>query len=362
MASQRPEEICFGIQFGKPLSVVEAGRGSTAAEGSPPPWSYCAAVAFALTLAAGAAPFAARKHGVRNRMASQRLENICFGIQFGKSLRVAEAGRGPMAAEGPPLSRLYRAALAFVLAFAAGYAAGPTVALAGPDALWRIVHDGCAPHFEAGRGPEPCEAVDWNGGVAEGVAILKDLVGVAQMLAIPTRRISGIEDPQMLETGAPPAFADAWKARTLVEARLGGRALPRQAVALAINSQYARSQEQLHVHVDCVRIDVDKALRGYAPTLDDQWRAMTVALNGRTYFARRLLAADLVRAEPLLRLVADGVPDARAHMGAMSLAAVGAEFGGEPGFVLLADVFSLEGGGHAEDVQDHDCAIARTAP
>ena len=49
-------------------------------------------------------------------------------------------------------------------------------------------------------------------------------------------------------------------------------------------------------------------------------------------------------------------------MGAYSLAAIGASFDGEPGFVLLADQFSLEDGGHAEDLQDHDCAIARSTP
>ncbi len=49
-------------------------------------------------------------------------------------------------------------------------------------------------------------------------------------------------------------------------------------------------------------------------------------------------------------------------MGAYSLAAVGATFDNKPGFVLLADQFSLEGGGHAEDVQDHNCAIAGSTP
>ncbi len=233
---------------------------------------------------------------------------------------------------------------------------------ADPNALWRIVHDGCVPHFDAGLGPKPCEALDVNGSASQDVAILKDLVGVAQMLAIPTRKLTGIEDPQMLESGAPPVFADGWKAKTLVEGRLGGRALPREAVALAINSQYARSQEQMHVHVDCVRPDVMKALADYAPSLDETWRPMTVALDGRKYFARRLVSDDLFGQEPLLRLLADGLPEAKAHMGAMSLGVVGAEFDGKPGFVLLADVFSLEGGGHAEDIQDHNCAIARIAP
>jgi CDP-diacylglycerol pyrophosphatase len=147
-----------------------------------------------------------------------------------------------------------------------------------------------------------------------------------QMLAIPTRRITGIEDPQMLAPDAPNVFADAWKAKALLEERLG-RPLPRESVALTINSKWARSQEQLHVHVDCLAKSVAEKLEDYRSALDDRWRAMTVALNGRTYFA-----------------------------------AVGATFGGKPGFILLADSFSLEGGGHAEDLQDHDCAITGSGP
>ena len=230
-------------------------------------------------------------------------------------------------------------------------------ARADPMALWRIVHGACVPHVEAGLGPKPCERVDLDGGVDQGVAVLKDLVGIAQMLAIPTRRITGIEDPQMLAPNAPPVFADAWSAKTLVEARLG-RALPREAVGLAINSKWARSQEQLHVHVDCMAIPVVKALAEYASALDGVWRAMTVPLHGRIYFARRVDSSDLVGVAPL-KLLADGLEGARAHMGAYSLAAVGASFDGKPGFVLLADQFSLEGGGHAEDLEDHKCAIGR---
>jgi CDP-diacylglycerol pyrophosphatase len=233
-------------------------------------------------------------------------------------------------------------------------------ARADPNALWRIVHGECVPHIEAGLGPKPCESVDLEGGVAEGVAILKDLVGVAQMLAIPTRRITGIEDPQMLAPDAPPVFTVAWSAKTLVEARLG-RTLPREAVGLAINSKWARSQDQLHVHVDCVAVPVAKALAEYASALDDQWRAMTVPLQGRVYFARRIDSADLLNVAPL-KLLADGLEGARAQMAAYSLAAIGAAFDGKPGFVLLADQFSLESGGHAEDLEDHDCAIARSAP
>jgi len=242
---------------------------------------------------------------------------------------------------------------------AAGLAFAASAADADPSGLWRIVHESCVPHEEAGQGPKPCQTVELAGGVAQGIAILKDIVGVAQMLAIPTRRIGGIEDPQMLQADAPPVFAEGWKAKALVEARLGGEPLPREAVSLAINSEYARSQNQLHVHLDCAARDVVAALAEYQSALDDQWRAMTVPLRGRIYFARRLISGNLREEEPLLRLLADGLPGARAHMAAMSFAAVGADFDGRPGFVLLADAYSLEGGGHAEDIQDHDCEVAR---
>ena len=231
---------------------------------------------------------------------------------------------------------------------------------ADPNALWRIVHGECVPRFEAGLGPKPCERVDLDGGVDQGVAILKDLVGVSQMLAIPTRRITGIEDPQMLAPERAAGVRRRLGRQEFVEARLG-RTLPRDAVGLAINSQWARSQDQFHVHVDCMAIPVAKALAEYAPSLDGQWRPMTVPLHGRIYFARRVDLADLVDVAPL-KLLADGLEGARANMGAYSLAAVGATFGGKPGFVLLADQFSLEGGGHTEDVEDHDCAIARSTP
>jgi CDP-diacylglycerol pyrophosphatase len=88
---------------------------------------------------------------------------------------------------------------------------------------------------------------------------------------------------------------------------------------------------------------------------------MTVPLQGRVYFARRVDSADLSDVAPL-KLLADGVEGARAQMGAYSLAAIGATLDGKPDFILLADQFSLEGGGHAEDIQDHDCAIAHSTP
>jgi len=240
---------------------------------------------------------------------------------------------------------------------AAGMAYGD--ARADPSALWNIVHGQCVPSEEGGRGPGPCVSVDLSGGERAGVAILKDLRGDAQMLAIPTRRITGIEDPQMLAPDAPNVFAAAWKARKQVEGRLHKR-LPREEAVIAINSEWRRSQNQFHLHVDCIAKNVEGALAEAAPLLDGTWREMGVKLNGRAYLARRLDSADLSDAEPL-KLLAEGVEGATAHMDDYSLAAVGATFDGKPGFILLANRLTADGGGHAEDLQDHGCAIARFA-
>jgi len=225
-------------------------------------------------------------------------------------------------------------------------------------ALWTIVHGQCVAHALAGEAPSPCERIDLTGGEDRGVALLKDRNGVAQYLAIPTRRVAGVEEPLLLAPDAPNYFAFAWAARTAVEAKLG-KALPREQIAIAVNSSFARSQDQLHLHIDCVRPDVVAALADYRDSLDERWRVMTTPLNGRRYWARKLDSADLADAAPF-RLLAEGVEGARAQMGLETLAAVGATFAGKPGFVLLADHAELEAGGHAEDLQDHACAIAQS--
>ena len=148
----------------------------------------------------------------------------------------------------------------------------------------------------------------------------------------------------------------AWAARRFVFEALA-HALPREAIGIAVNSQVTRSQDQLHLHVDRLDRDVLKALAEYRDSIDTTWRVMTVALKGRRYWVRRLDSDDLSSIAPF-RLLADGIEGAATHMGQQSLVAVGSTFQGRPGFVLLADRAELEGGGHGEDLQDHDCKIA----
>ncbi|MDE3177506.1 MAG: CDP-diacylglycerol diphosphatase [Pseudomonadota bacterium] len=224
--------------------------------------------------------------------------------------------------------------------------------------LWEIVHSQCvAAALKSEPLAPPCVEVDLKGGEARGEVILKDRVGVAQLLALPAARVTGIEDPQLLAPDAPLYFAGAWRARADMRRYLAA-APARAGLSIAVNSMVSRSQDQLHLHVDCLTPDVAKVLADYAPYVDGQWRAMTVALNGRKYWARRVDSADLEGIDPF-HILADEMANARGEMGLWSLAAAPMSFGDKPGFVLLADHAELTAGGHAEDLQDHDCALAR---
>lgn len=234
-----------------------------------------------------------------------------------------------------------------------------TFAVRGADrmALWRIVHDKCVVDQKANGAPAPCVLVDMSGGEDNGVAILKDLNGVAQHLAIPTRRLAGMESPELLDPALPNYWRAAWAARSFLNALLP-RELPRDAIGLAINAATRRSQDQLHIHIDCVAPDVREALGAYAPRLSADWHAMPFTLRGRRYWARRLDSVDLSDVAPF-RLLADGVPGANGDMGDETLVVVGATFApAREGFVLLADRADLDAGGHGEDLLDPRCAIA----
>ncbi|MGH7001010.1 MAG: CDP-diacylglycerol diphosphatase [Stellaceae bacterium] len=239
------------------------------------------------------------------------------------------------------------------LLVALAVAAAP--AHADPLALWRIVHDQCVPNQINRHDPSPCTLVD----LARGYVVLKDRVGATQFLALPTARITGIESAVLLAPRAVDYMQDAWSARRFVRAQAPGP-LTRADLSLAVNSIYGRSQNQLHIHVDCLRRDVRDTLAQHRATIGDKWQPFPVKLAGHDYIARRLVVPDLDGVNPF-RTLADQVPEARANMGAYTLIVAGATFGGKPGFILLADHADPARGDFAngESLQDHACAVAR---
>ncbi|WP_216850833.1 CDP-diacylglycerol diphosphatase [Acidisphaera sp. L21] len=237
--------------------------------------------------------------------------------------------------------RLRMAGLVGFAALALLATARLAVYAADPNALWKIVHDRCVPGAATGN-PGPCVVVGPND------AVLKDIVGATQFLLIPTARITGIESPALLDPATPNYFADAWRAHGDVDSRVG-HPMPRDTITLVINPPSARSQEQLHIHIDCIRPDIRDTLK--TQTIGDTWTMLPTPLAGQRYSAIRL-SGDELTANPF-RLVAGTLPGARDAMDRYTLIVVGAE----PGFILLAGRVGPDGQGHGEDVQDHACAL-----
>lgn len=225
-----------------------------------------------------------------------------------------------------------------------------------PDALWQIVHQGCVPNQEQHSNPAPCVSVDLRDGEAHGSAVLKDRNGPYQYLLIPSARITGIESAPLYADGAVNYFAAAWAARHFVEQGVG-HPLPRELLSLAINSRYARSQNQLHIHIDCLKSDVREALRRQLPNIGDDWAPLATPLAGHRFGARRVHDTDLVQNNPL-RLLPVSLRESESERTRLTLVLAGAHFAdGDDGFVLLAGHAALWpfDPGHGEDLQDHAC-------
>jgi CDP-diacylglycerol pyrophosphatase len=249
--------------------------------------------------------------------------------------------------------------LVFGIALAVAGVAGLSRA-ADPSALWHIVNDRCVPHEQQTNEPAPCSVVDLSEGREHGYALLKDINGIAQFLLLPTERISGIESAEILFDDAPNYFNLAWKSHYFVEDRLHHE-LPRDSISLAINSAVGRTQDQLHIHIDCLRADVKAILDAHQAEMMETWTTFPVPLVGHTYRALRVDGDDLEGHNPF-KLLANSSPEVASDMGHHTLVVVGATFpDNTPGFVILDDHADLAAGDHAsgEELQDHTCGGAK---
>jgi CDP-diacylglycerol pyrophosphatase len=199
--------------------------------------------------------------------------------------------------------------------------------------------------------------------------VLKDRRGDTQFLLIPTTRITGIEDPKILESDTPNYFAEAWKNIGFVSTRARAP-LSRDKISLAINAVPGRTQDQLHIHMDCIRPDVRTQLRRLVGGIGRTWAPLPEPVDGHVFNAMHIDGETLGNTNPFRLLAA--VPGAAAEMGRHTLVLVGEDFADAsgttvPGFVLLdgrADegielVLGFRGDG--ESLQDHACILQDTA-
>ena len=178
-------------------------------------------------------------------------------------------------------------------------------------ALWQVVR-ACVANYQSTGSSFPCLAVDLADGIDDGVVVLRPPFGEPDTILAPTRKVVGVEDPWLQSPSAPNYFAAALQARAFVKKPDGSS--PRlDEVALAVNSRFTRTQDQLHIHVGCESRRVRRALADLAPDMQvGEWRRLDSLFPGSQIWVMRTGRSDLGDVAPF-RLAAErlaaGLPD-----------------------------------------------------
>lgn len=218
----------------------------------------------------------------------------------------------------------------------------------GRDGLWRVVHGVCAPVSRVTGLAAPCLAVDHD----KGFATLRAPDDATHIIVTPLEKVAGVESAGLLQQDAPNYWADAWSQRFWV-AQGAGHQLSWGDLGMAINSLPGRSQDQLHIHVDCVDPRLKPALINVGRPRKN-WFELDLRPWAGRYRARLLRPESLD--QNIFRMVAAEIPRARDHMEHETIAVIGFDDAKSGrGFVLL----EAGNGGHAEELLDHRCRLAR---
>ncbi|KAB8310500.1 CDP-diacylglycerol diphosphatase [Erwinia endophytica] len=219
------------------------------------------------------------------------------------------------------------------------------------DALWKIVSQKCVPNQQQNNDPAPCRQVD----LRDGYVVLKDRVGPLQFLLIPVDKITGIESPTLLNPSTPNFFAAAWRARHYMKEKRG-QTIDDSMVALAINSLRGRTQNQMHIHISCLKPDIRQRLNSLDASLTSQWQSEQ--LGDHQYQVRALTRDELINTSPFIR-VANELPGAREEMYKYGIAIASLPDGRKALMVIKRNLLLLNRGS-AEELQDHNCSILKS--
>ena len=265
--------------------------------------------------------------------------------------RQADAHR---ALEDEGLSEVRAAVRLNLLLLCAVMAATPAYAGINPsrDVLW-VALQGCLLAKKATGRSFPCLAVDLGDKDLPGTAVLRAPGQPTHTVVMPTTAVVGVEAPQLQQSAGNSYWKAALAARSYVMDALGGR-LPIESVGLAVNSVGGRSQDQLHIHLDCIKPAVRAALQRHSQRVRSTWSLFPVPLQGSRFFARRIEAAEVDTFNPFTALMQ--LPGRATDLRSTSFAVISPQQpDAQKAFYLLA-YRSPEA--HAEMLLDHGCSAA----
>ena len=200
-------------------------------------------------------------------------------------------------------------------------------------ALWQVVR-ACVADYKLTGAPFPCLEVSISGGEALGNVVLRAPLQDETIL-VPTRRITGVEDPFLQSPEAPNYFDAAWRARTFLKTA-DGRAPERDDIALIVNSIIVRGQDQLHIHIGCLLPYARRSLAAAAPQIPiGGWARIGAVVPHTMFWGYRIRATDLANAEPF-RLVAEAFAGRARSRGDLTIMVAGVRVEGDDQFLILA--------------------------
>lgn len=227
--------------------------------------------------------------------------------------------------------------------------AGPIL----PRTSLRAVVEGCvlAQRFAL---TFPCLRVGAKGTGATPYVVLRVPGSRTHLLVMPAQAIPGLEDPRLQRPPYGSLWAEALATRPLVSEG-AGFAIPNAFIGLAVNADRVRSQDQLHIHVECIRPRYLQSIRAQAAGLGRDGTTTSMIVAGEHFIARRIGREDVERGN-LFALLASGSP-AGAGLSGVGALLVSEEAspqgsGAEDGMLLLAAPRQER---TVEKVLDHGC-------
>ncbi|WP_313571678.1 CDP-diacylglycerol pyrophosphatase [Pantoea piersonii] len=229
------------------------------------------------------------------------------------------------------------------------------------DALWMVAQDLCMTNYHYRHDPAPCQQIYQPQSKEQGFSILQNPRYKYHFILVPNLAMSGIESISLSRAGRTDYFGYAWLMRYRLMSAYGAD-VPDDMLGLAINSAWGRSQNQLHIHLTCLREDVRRQLQAERPYIDEQWRPLPDRLLNHTYYARRVMQPTVMGIYPIA-LVARDFRLSSPELADYGIALIPTTFSGEKGFILLTTRRGWDRGNRAsvESLLDKRCEIL-TAP
>ena len=200
-------------------------------------------------------------------------------------------------------------------------------------ALWQVVR-ACVADYKLTGAPFPCLEVSISDGEARGDVVLRAPL-LHETLLVPTRRITGVEDPSLQSPEAPNYFDAAWRARTFLKAA-DGRAPERDDIALIVNSIIVRGQDQLHIHIGCLLPYARRSIAAAAQRIPmEEWTRVGAVMPHTMFWGYRIRGSDLAKVDPF-RLVAQEFDGRARTRGDLTVMVAGVRVEGDDQFLILA--------------------------